>query len=108
MQKIYRIQSRNYGEYDAKGYSLENLDNRLADRTPFVVSKDSKAKGNPNKSFNEGPYKNLRDCLISEGILKKIIGGSSYEFTRDYEFSNPSAAASVVTGQSRSGKFWAQ
>lgn len=42
-------------------------------------------------------YYNIRNRLISEGVIVGQV------FTRDYEFSSPTAAAAIVTGWSISG-----
>lgn len=50
-------------------------------------------------------YKDLRDQLIADKTL--VIEGDQMRLTKDYLFDSPSAAASVITGGSRSGlKAW--
>ena len=47
----------------------------------------------------------LREALIEEGVLVEVEGG--LQFTVDYEFSAPSAAATVIAGRSTNGrKMW--
>lgn len=53
-------------------------------------------------SFERHPYKPLRDDLIKIGKLVKK--GKHFEFTNDYIFNSPSAAAAVILGNSASGQ----
>ena len=65
----------------------------------FTVLKGSKVAEDTTPSFevrNNG-YFNLRNRLIKNGTI------SDWEFTTDFEFSSPSAAASVIMGSSASG-----
>ena len=66
----------------------------------FVVFKDSKATLKTVNSFLEN-FVNLRNRLIEEKIL--INKGEYFEFTEDYIFSSPSAAASIVMGRTANG-----
>ena len=61
----------------------------------FVVYKGSKAANSVTKSF---PNNKLRNKLLENGILDE-----SYAFTKDYIFSSPSTAASIVMGRSANG-----
>ena len=69
----------------------------------FVVLKGSRAVlENRASAANQHPFVvALRQQLIADGILAKRDG--SYEFTKDAEFSSPSAAASVVQGGGANG-----
>lgn len=61
----------------------------------FVVYKGSKAAGSVTKSF---PNNKLRNKLLESGVLDE-----NYAFTKDYIFSSPSTAASIVMGRSANG-----
>ncbi|MBQ9515314.1 MAG: DUF4357 domain-containing protein, partial [Ruminococcus sp.] len=61
----------------------------------FVVYKGSKAAGSVTKSF---PNNKLRNKLLESGVLDE-----NYVFTKDYIFSSPSTAASIVMGRSANG-----
>ncbi len=87
------------GEFDAKGYYIRF-------RREFFVLKGSIAKGNTSKAFDNIPkISGIRKNLIKDGILKKRQD-ENYIFTEDYVFDNPSNAACVVSGNSRSGEVW--
>jgi hypothetical protein len=73
-------------------------------RTPdgFVVLQGSTAVLQVRQSAKKWPYiLALRDKLIADGTLVQKDG--FYLFTRDVEFSSPSAAASVIEGGSANG-----
>jgi hypothetical protein len=77
----------------AKGKPTEN---------GFLVLKGSEAVMIERPSVKKYPYPaTVRSQLISEGIL--IKEGDRYVFTKDYEFSSPSAAASVIHGGHANG-----
>lgn len=68
----------------------------------FIVEAGSHAR---SEWLEEGSkvstYKSLHDELVRSGVLK--ASGAHRVFTKDYVFSGPSAAASVVSGHSESG-----
>ena len=73
-------------------------------RTPdgFVVLQGSTAVLQERQSAKKWPYVvALRNKLIADGTLVEMEG--FYLFTRDVEFSSPSAAASVIEGGSANG-----
>jgi len=73
-------------------------------RTPdgFVVLRGSTAVFQERESAKRYPYVlSLRKELIANGTLAQKDG--FYEFTRDTEFSSPSAAAAVIEGGSANG-----
>lgn len=73
-------------------------------RTPdgFVVLAGSTAVLQERKSANKWPYVlALRQRLIADGTLIQKDG--FYVFTKDFEFTSPSAAASVIEGGSANG-----
>jgi hypothetical protein len=73
-------------------------------RTPdgFVVFRGSTAVLQERESAKKYPYVlSLRKQLIANGTLAQKDG--FYEFTRDTEFSSPSAAAAVIEGGSANG-----
>ena len=73
-------------------------------RTPdgFVVFKGSTAVLQERESAKKYPYVlALRKQFIAEGTL--VQKNSFYQFTKDTEFSSPSAAAAVVEGGSANG-----
>src|SRR5262245_41100604 len=73
-------------------------------RTPdgFVVLQDSTAVLEERQSAKKWPYViALRNKLIADGTLVQKDG--FYRFTRDIEFSSPSAAAAVIEGGSANG-----
>jgi len=67
----------------------------------FVVFKGSKAAGEVAQAFNKHNYRHLRERLIEEKVL--IQGDGFLEFSKDYVFSTPSAAAAIVMGRSANG-----
>lgn len=73
-------------------------------RTPdgFVVFRGSTAVLQERESAKKYPYVlTLRNQLIANGTLEKKDG--FYAFTKDTEFSSPSAAAAVIEGGSANG-----
>jgi hypothetical protein len=73
-------------------------------RTPdgFVVLQDSTAVLHERKSAKKWPYAlALRKQLIEDGTLVEKDG--FYHFTKDVQFSSPSAAAAVIEGGSANG-----
>lgn len=64
----------------------------------FVVFKDSLVSKKTNSSLTKSLL-DKRYKLISENIID-----SSYTFTKDYIFSSPSTAASIISGNSTNGK----
>jgi hypothetical protein len=73
-------------------------------RTPdgFVVLRGSTAVLQERESAKKYPYVlTLRNQLIANGTLVK--NDRFYEFTKDTEFSSPSAAAAVIEGGSANG-----
>lgn len=68
----------------------------------FLVLKASEAVLTERPSVKKYPYPStLRSQLISEGVL--IQESDKLVFTKDYEFSSPSAAASVIHGGHANG-----
>lgn len=68
----------------------------------FVVLKGSQAVLKERPSAHQYPYTlTVRRKLIEDRTL--VAEGQYYEFTRDVEFSSPSAAATVVHGGSANG-----
>jgi hypothetical protein len=73
-------------------------------RTPdgFVVLRGSTAVLQERPSANKWPYViALREKLIADGTL--LLKDGFYWFTKDVEFSSPSAAAAVIEGGSANG-----
>ncbi len=88
--KIYR--GRRYAKGYYKGYNL------------FCVLKGSKASGSTTSSFDRSFNSvNLRETLIKDGVLARKTVLEDYEFTTDYVFKSPSAAANIIDGNPRSG-----
>jgi hypothetical protein len=70
--------------------------------TGFIVLKGSQAVLKERPSAKQYPYTiALRKKLIEDGTLSE--NGNYFTFTRDSEFSSPSAAATVVHGGSANG-----
>ncbi len=68
----------------------------------FLVLKGSEAVLEERPSVKKYPYPaRLRSELISEGVL--VEQADKYVFAKDYEFSSPSAAASVIHGGQANG-----
>ena len=67
-----------------------------------MVFKESEAVLKDRPSAKNYPHRlAVRKQLIDEGILHQIEG--KLVFTKDYEFSSPSAAASVIHGGHANG-----
>lgn len=49
-------------------------------------------------------YRTLRLQLEDDGTLTPMDGGESFQFTRDYVFRSPSAAAAMVAGRNANGR----
>ena len=77
----------------------------------FVVRKGSYASVNqaPKLPKHFPGYAAARQLLVEQGVLvKSTTLPDAYEFTRDYEFSSPTAAETVIKGQAAYGrKAWA-
>jgi len=67
----------------------------------FIVKKGSICF---EKKRKNDTFKELRNKLIDEGILKSLEN-KKYIFSKNYKFSSPSAAASVIMGGNASGPF---
>ena len=68
----------------------------------FVVTKGSEAVLKERPSTKRYPYAaNLRKQLIDESVLTQK--GGKLVFSKDYEFSSPSAAAAVIHGGQANG-----
>jgi Domain of unknown function (DUF4357) len=91
----------------ALGYPADNpmdvfLTTRLSDppiavlKYPSVAERRKQIAESPNGSFLLEPYQ-----LVSQNTL--VQDGDHLKFTRDAEFSSPSAAATVVHGGSANG-----
>ena len=93
-------------------YFLEDVHNKdasargtLLSTGEFVVYVGSKARIQETESFKKHVISsfNLRQRLIKQEILRPLSGTNSYEFTKDYVFTSPSAAADVVHGRACNG-----
>ena len=65
----------------------------------FVVFKGSQAVKEHRDSA--GRFADKREQYVTDGVL--VLKGDYYEFTKDYEFSSPSFAASIVRGGHSNG-----
>jgi Domain of unknown function (DUF4357) len=72
----------------------------------FVVKAGSQAVADtaPSMAQHVRGMFDLRQELISNGVLALALGDGSYEFSQDYSFSSPSTAAAVVLGRSANGR----
>lgn len=52
----------------------------------------------------QGTYTALFSELVRNGVLVNTLDGRHREFSRDYAFSSPSAAAAIVAGRSANGR----
>lgn len=86
---IFYIKSDKYG-VDASG--IENGDE-------FVVFSGSKGT---NNKFQHNQYLNLRQGLISDGVIVKDESG--IRFVKDWAFKSPSAAAAVLLNRNSNGR----
>lgn len=68
----------------------------------FVVFKGSKARR--EWEGVEGSYTKLFNDLVRTGVLRPTSDGQHNEFTQDYAFASPSAAAAVVAGRAANGR----
>jgi hypothetical protein len=68
----------------------------------FVVFKGSRTRS--EWEGVDGTYTELFRELARSGVLAPTADGRHREFTRDYAFSSPSAAAAVVSGRSANGR----
>ncbi|MBU3821615.1 GIY-YIG nuclease family protein [Flavobacteriaceae bacterium XHP0103] len=66
----------------------------------FVVLKESEVANSITNSFPKNLI-NLRESLISDGIIKKE--NNKLAFTKDHLFTSPSSAAAIVMGRSANG-----
>lgn len=74
---------------------------RLSDNG-FLVMQGSQAVADERPSVKKYPYPSrLREQLVAEGVL--VPEQDRLVFVRDYEFSSPSAAASVIQGGHANG-----
>lgn len=91
-------QQRNVRHYKgARGYYINGKG--------FKVLKGSLASGHTSATFDRlGYVADLRGQLIASGTLAREESWGPYTFTEDYVFPSPSAAASIVNGNSRSGR----
>ncbi|MFA7230590.1 MAG: DUF4357 domain-containing protein [Victivallaceae bacterium] len=74
----------------------------LPDGNSFNVLTGSKASGIVDKSL-EQHLKVVRKELIMLQVMVKDEESGDYLFARDYEFPNPTYAASIIAGSSRDG-----
>lgn len=84
----YRMAWGRMKEFEATAYSH--------DGRAIVVEDGSDFAPNETKSLTEG-YKNLRDKLVAQGVVKEVEVGK-YVFNEDYTFDSFSSAASVIRG----------
>lgn len=68
----------------------------------FVVLKGSKTRSAWESTT--GSYINLFNELVRTGVLAPTADGRHREFSRDYAFSSPSAAAAIVAGRPANGR----
>ena len=68
----------------------------------FVVFKGSTARHTWEGA--ETSYTKLFNDLVTRGVLQPTADGRLNEFTQDYVFSSPSAAAAVVVGRAANGR----
>lgn len=64
----------------------------------FTVQKGSRIASTVAPAFTTSSYAIIRDMLEQDGVIKSGV------FQRDHGFSSPSAAASVVLGNSSNGR----
>lgn len=81
----------------AKAVGLPIGDNHSPE---FLVKKGSTANIALAKSLRPA-IRDLRQQLLDDGVL--VTDGAVYNFTKDYLFKSPSAAACVIAGNPRSG-----
>ena len=68
----------------------------------FVVFKGSRTRS--TWEGVQGTYTALFGELVRNGVLMPTLDGRHREFSRDYAFSSPSAAAAIVAGRSANGR----
>ena len=68
----------------------------------FVVFKGSRVRA--AWEGVQGTYTALFNELVRNGVLVPTLNGRHREFSRDYAFSSPSAAAAIVAGRSANGR----
>lgn len=69
----------------------------------FIVLKGSSASARPAKSWDT--YRDLHKELLAEGVLVQDPANADlYTFSRDYPFKSPSAAGTVVSASTVSGR----
>ncbi|WP_336070624.1 GIY-YIG nuclease family protein [Nitratireductor rhodophyticola] len=68
----------------------------------FVVLEGSEAL--KDTGYVQHSYKELKDDLVSQNILKANAGGDRYQFTTSFAFRSPSAAAAVVLDRNTNGR----
>jgi len=68
----------------------------------FVVLKGSIARKRGNTTWTS--YKSLRTQLIDDGVLVESGDSEHYEFSSDYAFASPSAAATVIYAGNKNGQ----
>jgi hypothetical protein len=68
----------------------------------FVVFKGSTARR--EWEGVEGSYTKLFHDLVARGVLRPTADGQCNEFTEDYAFASPSAAAAVAAGRTANGR----
>ena len=81
---------------------------RVEEDGSVVVKQGSQAVFDPAPSWMrrkefEG-YRAIREQLIKNGILEKSKSGDYFVFTEDHKFRSPTAAASIILGNSSSGR----
>lgn len=82
-------------KYDYEAYAIER-------DGEFIVLAGSTAAANPKHSSNQ--YAALREQLIVDGVIAPHPENSKLlQFTHDYAFKSPSAAAAVINGRNTSG-----
>ncbi len=70
------------------------------DNGQIVVLKGSEALKDTGYATNQ--YRPLKELLIAQGVLRQA--GEHYEFSQDYAFDSPSAAAAVVLDRNTNGR----
>ncbi len=68
----------------------------------FVVLEGSQAL--KDAGYQSNTYGELKQELITQGVLKESANGSSYSFTKSFSFKSPSAAAAVVLDRNSNGR----
>lgn len=87
-------------KFAGDGYSAQAMLDQ--DAGQVIVNIGSKARITEAPSL-QPTYKNLRAQLLLSGVLKPI-DDTSYQFTQDYSFNSPTAAAQVVSGITMNGR----